>query len=162
MTFLSDAEIILNSLEAYHQLSISRQGPVLEQKSSARLVADLELEKLVKTGGLAGENLAGFIPQIPGSDQPSAPPAYLAHQVAVPHPAGSLALDDRRLYQQRHGNLRDGAGRIEHRVLRAQLAAGKSRLAAGAVCRAAFPEAGQVHGGGVLTHGGSLGQPDRV
>ncbi len=156
MSFSSDAETILNSLEAYSQQCSSRQGAVLAQKSSARLIADLELEKLAKTGGLAGENLAEFMRKYLETTNHLHHPNYMGHQVAVPHYAGSLAalVDGFTNNAMAIYEMGPGASSIEFFVLNWLLEKVGWRAAP---VPPAFPEAGQVYGGGVLTHGGSLG-----
>jgi L-2,4-diaminobutyrate decarboxylase len=156
MSFISDAETILTALEAYYQASVARQGPVLAQKPAAEIVANLELEKLVKSGGLAGENLAAFIRQYLETTNHLHHPAYMGHQVAVPHYAGSLAamIDGFTNNAMAIYEMGPGASSIEFFVLNWLLEKVGWRPSP---IPPDFPEEGQIYGGGVLTHGGSLG-----
>ena len=51
---------------------------------------DLELAELASRGGLTGTRLRRFIHEYLERTTRLHHPAYLAHQVAVPHPSGSL------------------------------------------------------------------------
>ena len=91
MSFLADAEIIISALHEYYQESISGEKPVIDQAPIEKLIADLELASHIRDGGLSGERLSQFITAYLSSTTRLHHPAYLAHQVAVPHYAGAIA-----------------------------------------------------------------------
>lgn len=91
MSFLTDTEIVAAALNDYQQQSLAGDKPVIHQVRLKKLIADLDLAAFVRTGGLSGERLAQFITQYLASTTRLHHPAYLAHQVAVPHYAGAVA-----------------------------------------------------------------------
>ncbi|OEU64385.1 MAG: hypothetical protein BBJ57_08615 [Desulfobacterales bacterium PC51MH44] len=91
MSFLSNAEIVIKALNDYYQQSISREKPVIDQVPLGKIIAALELSSHISAGGLSGESLSQFITKYLSSTTRLHHPAYLAHQVAVPHYAGALA-----------------------------------------------------------------------
>jgi hypothetical protein len=60
MSFLSDAEMVINALENYYQESISKKKPVINQVPMETLISDLDLAGHVADGRLTGECLAQF------------------------------------------------------------------------------------------------------
>jgi hypothetical protein len=51
MSFLSDAEIVINALENYYQESISKKKPVINQVPMETLISDLDVrDKLIAQG----------------------------------------------------------------------------------------------------------------
>ena len=91
MTFTDDARRVTDALEEYAAAARERRSPVIHQEPLARLIEDLELERLVVEGGLTGERLSRFLERYLSATTRLLHPRYLAHQVAVSHPSGSLA-----------------------------------------------------------------------
>jgi len=91
MSFLSDAEMVINALENYYQESISKKKPVINQIPMETLISDLDLAGHVADGRLTGERLAQFLKKYLESTTRLLHPAYLAHQVGTSHYAGALA-----------------------------------------------------------------------
>ncbi len=90
MRFRKDARIVVRALERYYRKSRARSRPVIDQRPLAGIVSDLDLAGLAERGGLTGRSLARFIAAYLERTTRLHHPAYLAHQVAVPHPYGSL------------------------------------------------------------------------
>ena len=90
MSFESDAELVVRALERYREASASRAEPVVLQAPMADLERSLELERHAREGGLTGEALGVFLEVYLRNTTRLHHPAYMAHQVATPHPSGAL------------------------------------------------------------------------
>ncbi len=90
MSFLSDLHEIGNILENYRADTLARRAPVIRQRPLGEIIQTLELDKLVRDGGLEGDRLARFMGSYLENTTRLEHPAYMAHQVAVVHPAGAL------------------------------------------------------------------------
>ena len=154
MSFVSDAKIIVNALNNYYQQSISRDGPVIDQTSLEKIIKKLELASLIDTGGLSGKNLARFITKYLASTTRLHHPAYLAHQVSVPHYAGALGalIDGFSNNPMAIYEMGPGAASIEYHVVNWLLEKVGWQPAPLKIQK----NNDQNFGGGVLTHGGSL------
>ena len=91
MGFLVDARIVTRALDRFRRRAARRQGPVVSQPPIEQLVLDLDLEGHARRGGLSGRPLARFLERYLDSSTRLHHPGYMAHQVAVPHPSGSIA-----------------------------------------------------------------------
>ena len=154
MPFLSDAKIIIEALNDYYQQAISREKPVIDQAPLEKLIADLELASHVEDGGLSGESLSQFITKYLSSTTRLHHPAYLAHQVAVPHYSGALAalIDGFTNNAMAIYEMGPGAASIEYFIINWLL-----ELVGWTPAPLNMQNAsGQTFGGGILTHGGSL------
>ena len=153
MSFLSDARIVTRALERFHRQSLSRARRVVSQAPIEELVGGLELEHLSREGGLTGRRLARFMATYLETATALHHPRYMAHQVAVPHPAGALAslVDGFTNNAMAIYEMGPAAAAIEFFVLNWMI----SRVG---WKPAPYPreQAGGIHAGGVLTHGGSL------
>jgi len=154
MSFLEDAQIVAQALQEYQRQSLSREARVINQLPMADLVADLELPRHVRDGGLTGEALARFLDDYVVSATRLHHPAYMAHQCAIPHYAGALGslIDGFTNNAMAIYEMGPGAASIEYFVVNWLLekvgwqpAPLKPHTAGGEGC-----------GGGVLVHGGSL------
>jgi L-2,4-diaminobutyrate decarboxylase len=90
MSFLSDLHQIGQMLEDYRLQSQNGQAPVIRQKPIAEIIHRLELERLVREGGLEGDALVQFLNPYLENTTRLDHPAYMAHQVAAVHPSGAL------------------------------------------------------------------------
>ena len=90
-SFVANARIVVESLADYYRDSMSRRRPVISQRPLGQLIEELELKQLAVEGGLDGERLQRFLQRYLDATTRLHHPAYLAHQVAVPHPNGALA-----------------------------------------------------------------------
>lgn len=154
MTFRQEAERLIEALERYRAESQGGEPPVLRLLPIGELIERLELARHVEAGGLTGEALERFLDRYLEATTRLHHPGYFAHQVAVPHHAGSLAAmidgfvnNPMAIYE-----MGPAATAIEYFVVNWML------QKAGWVPAPAVPGSGEPgsHGAGVLTHGGSL------
>jgi L-2,4-diaminobutyrate decarboxylase len=154
MSFSSDAKIVIRVLDEYYQQSLSREKPVIDQAPMEKIITDLELASCVQAGGLSGESLSRFITKYLSSTTRLHHPAYLAHQVAVPHYAGALAalIDGFTNNPMAIYEMGPGAASIEYFIVNWLL-----EKVGWQPAPLEMENAGDHNfGGGVLTHGGSL------
>jgi len=153
MSFEEDARIVSQELDRYLRESLAGGKRVIHQPPIERLVEELELARHAAEGGLSGEKLAGFLRRYLESTTRLHHPAYLAHQVAVPHPSGALAsmVDGLTNNAMAIYEMGPAATAIEFFVISWMLE--KVGWTPAPPRRQATAAAG---GGGVLTHGGSL------
>jgi L-2,4-diaminobutyrate decarboxylase len=176
MHFAKDARIVVRALERYLRSSRERFGPVINQRPLPEIVRDLELADWAERGGLTGRGLARFIDRYLARTTRLHHPAYLAHQVAVPHPYGSLGslVDGFTNNAMAIYEMGPAAAAIEYFVINWLLAkvgwppspypgpgggaggGGPGPTGNGRQGGRAPGGEPAVHGGGVLTHGGSL------
>ncbi len=152
--FEADAEITIQALTDFYERSIAGEGPVIRQPPMSELVADMELSSLVRDGGLTGEKLARFMDVYLSAITRFYDPANIAHQQAVPHYSAALAglvdnfvSNDGSIYE-----LGPSPVSIEYFLINWLLEK------VGWVPAPVPPQqaGGEIHGGGILTHGGSL------
>jgi L-2,4-diaminobutyrate decarboxylase len=151
MTFDKDAATIVEALETFARKAALGDGPVLRQPAIADLARDLQLDHLIRDGGLQGDRLGQFIAAYLSASTRLHHPRYMAHQVAAPLPSSALAA------------LVDAFTNNAMAIYEMGPAAAAVEAAVVAWMRGktGWPPAleardGAVVGGGVLTHGGSL------
>ncbi len=154
MSFAQDARIVSRELGRYYRQSVRGARPVIRQPPIEELVDGLELRKLATEGGMRGKKLTRFLRRYLDSTTRLHHPAYLAHQVAVPHPAGALAsmIDGFTNNAMAIYEMGPAAAAIEFFVINWMLEKVGWVPAPSPRQLAEAP----AHGGGVLTHGGSL------
>jgi len=154
MTFLSDLDIVATTLDRQVSRASARETPVLAQRPLATLVEELRLDHFARQGGLEGEVLRDFMARYLGTIINLHHPGYLGHQVAVPHHAAALGalIDGLTNNPMAIYEMGPGAAAIEYFVINWML--GKIGWTPAPLELERLGEAG--HGGGVLTHGGSL------
>jgi len=155
MSFVNDAKIVTEALDHYLQQSLAGDKPVIHQAALEKLIADLDLAAHVSAGGLSGESLAQFIAQYLSATTRLHHPAYMAHQVAVPHYAGALAalVDGFTNNAMAIYEMGPGAASIEYFIINWLL--GKVGWQPAPLDKP-YNHGDHAWGGGVLTHGGSL------
>ena len=155
MSFLSDAEIVVHELDEFYQDSIARKRPVIHQEPLEKIAADLKLDAFAREGGLTGARLSDFLKCYFSTATSLYHPGYMGHQVAVPHPNGSLGslVDGFTANPMAIYEMGPGATSIEYFVLNWMLA--KVGWLPAPQDRHTFT-GGSPHGSGILTHGGSL------
>jgi L-2,4-diaminobutyrate decarboxylase len=89
--FKEIASIIVEELAGYVDKSKSGKGKVLVQNHPQDIAEEMNLEKLIKSGSIDQNNIRGFLRKYLDNTQHMHHPAYIGHQVAVPHLAASLA-----------------------------------------------------------------------
>ncbi len=154
MSFEADAGIIIQVLNKFYERSIAGEGPVILQPPMSELVDELELETLVREGGLTGDKLGRFIAKYLAGITRIYHPANIAHQQAVPHYAAALAgmVDN---FVSSDGSIYEfgpASVAIEYFLINWLL------QKVGWVPAPLPPEGvpAGIHGGGILTNGGSL------
>jgi L-2,4-diaminobutyrate decarboxylase len=154
MSFTRDARIVSHELARYYGESVRGRRPVIRQLPIEDLVEGLELRQLAAVGGLRGGKLRRFLRRYLESSTRLHHPAYLAHQVAVPHPIGSLAsmVDGFTNNAMAIYEMGPAAAAIEFFVINWML----EKIGWPPAPSPRQEEGDAVHGGGVLTHGGSL------
>jgi len=154
VSFLSDAQIVIEALDRYYRESVSREKAVIDQAKIGELILELGLARHVAAGGLTGESLAGFVARYLSSTTRLHHPGYLAHQVAVPHHAGALAalIDGFTNNPMAIYEMGPGAASIEYFLINWLL----ERVGWRPSPLPGQETGDQAYGGGVLTHGGSL------
>jgi L-2,4-diaminobutyrate decarboxylase len=152
--FLEDAHAVSGELDLYYRQSAAGKKPVIRQEPLEDIVRSLDLEGHAARGDLSGKALSGFLRRYLEAGTRLHHPAYMAHQVAVPHYAGSLAamVDGFTNNAMAIYEMGPAAAAVEFYVLNWML----TRIG---WTPAPYPRqeapAG-THAGGVLTHGGSL------
>ncbi|AWK89930.1 pyridoxal phosphate-dependent decarboxylase family protein [Azospirillum thermophilum] len=154
MTLRMDCDAAISALEEYAADALERRVPVIRQTPMADLARTLDLDRLIAEGGLRDEALRRFLAAYLGSSTRLHHPGYMAHQVAVPHPAGAVAalVDAFTNNAMAIYEMGPAAATVEQAVLNWMLRKVGWRPAP-------MPGSGEPadhHGGGVLTHGGSL------
>ena len=154
MSFRQDSKNLIRLLEHYRVESQEKRKPVLQLPGLAELIERLELDLFVENGGLTGAALEDFLCRYLDATTRLHHPAYFAHQVAVPHYAGSLAamVDGFTNNPMAIYEMGPAATAIEYFVVNWLL--GK----VGWVPMPSVPSGSTPvgYGAGVLTHGGSL------
>ena len=89
--FGSLGRAVFEELNAYLQDSEAGRGPVLTQRSSAKLAQNLQVEKWIQNGGLNLETVNTFLRSYLDNTQHMHHPGYMGHQVAVPHYGAAIA-----------------------------------------------------------------------
>ncbi len=155
MDFETGCGIAIAALKHFRREAQARSAPVVEQTPMAALMAELDVEHLIATG-IGKEDLQRFLGTYLHSSTRLHHPAYMGHQVAVPHPLAAVgALIDAfinnpmAIYE-----MGPAATVVEYAILNWML--GKVGWGPMKPPGCAEPSGG-LYGGGVLTHGGSLG-----
>ena len=151
MGFAADAGSAVEALAAYLEDSANRTGPVIGQPPMAELAERLGIEKLIRSGGLTGDAFRAFLERYLAATTRLHHPGYMAHQVAVPHPMGAVGslIDGLTNNPMAIYEMGPAAATIEYVVVNWML--GKVGWTP-----QPLPPGPGAHGGGVLTHGGSL------
>jgi L-2,4-diaminobutyrate decarboxylase len=154
VSFVRDARIVARELNAYYRRSLAAAQPVIRQPPIEDLVGSLQLREHVAQGGLSGRKLAQFLRRYLEFTTRLHHPAYLAHQVAVPHPTGSLAamIDGLTNNAMAIYEMGPAAAAIEFFVINWML----EKVGWTVAPSPRHGAEGASYGGGVLTHGGSL------
>jgi L-2,4-diaminobutyrate decarboxylase len=154
VSFEADARILLQALNDFYERSIAGQDPVIRQPPMGALVSDMELASLVQSGELSGEKLGRFIEVYRSALTRVYHPANIAHQQAVPHYAAALAglvdgfvSSDGSIYE-----LGPASVSLEYFLLNWLL----EKVGWKPAPWDAQQVAEGMHGGGILTNGGSL------
>ncbi len=155
MSFISDAETVVNALNKYCKESKSSKKPVINLQPLEEIIEELDLASYVKTGGLSKERLSEFLNKYLATTTRLHHPSYLAHQVATPHYMGALGglIDGFTNNPMAIYEMGPGATSIEYfivNLLIEKVGWKPSPL------RGEKTKTQEKLAGGVLTHGGSI------
>lgn len=148
--------LVLEALGRFVEGSVRGEVPVVTLKPVQAFAESMDLEGLLEEGITTDEGFRAFLRAFLAGATRLHHPAYVAHQIALPHYASALA-------DLISGILNNGmsvyemgptAGAIEVAVIDWML--DKVGWQPTGRNRARLPAAGSFPGGGVLTHGGSL------
>lgn len=155
MTFLSDAEIVINNLNNYYRESIAKEKPVINQVPLGDIIDELKLGSYISGGGLSQGHLKKFIKKYLALTTRLHHPAYLAHQVAVPYYTGALGslIDGFTNNAMAIYEMGPAAASIEYFIINWLL---KKVGWIPSPVRSKNGTKQEYFGAGVLTHGGSL------
>lgn len=154
MSFYENGKNTLKHLDEYYNQSIHKDKPVINQLSISEIHKKLDLAFLLKTGDLSGERLESFLKNYLDNTTRLYHPGYLAHQVGSPHPTGALGslIDGFTNNPMAIYEMGPAAAAIEFFMVNFLLEKiGWEPMPTDLKKRLTF-----LHGGGVLTHGGSL------
>ena len=159
MSFSAEFQSAASALEAFARGAGAREGRAISQPRLSGLAEALGIEKLIADGGLRGERFERFLETYLAAATRLHHPGTMSHQVAVPQPMGALGAfidaftnNSASIYE-----MGPSAGAMEFGVLNWMLAkiGWTPSPAPGGVMDDDRSGAGE-HGGGILTHGGSL------
>ena len=91
MTFSSQCKTTAESLETFALRAAERKEPVIRQLKMATLAKRLDLDRLIREGGLSDGGLDEFLEGYLAGATQLHHPGFMGHQVAVPHPLGAIA-----------------------------------------------------------------------
>lgn len=153
-TFADDAHPVVDRLSRYLNQSRDGSDRVINLQSITDIRQALDLETHVRTGGLTGDTLISFVDTYLDYTTRLHHPRYMAHQVGVPHPAGAVAalIDGLTNNPMAIYEMGPGAAAIEFFVINYLLA----KIGWQPMPEQVTQRLSHDHGGGVLTHGGSL------
>ena len=154
MALRTNCAIALKALKTFSDQALKRRSPVIRQTPMADLEKGLNLKRLMAEGGLRGETLRAFLGTYLDAATRLHHPGYMAHQVAVPHPMGAVAAlvdaftnNPMAIYE-----MGPSAATIEYAVVNWML----EKIGWQPMPLPGSAVTAGIHGGGVLTHGGSL------
>ena len=90
MSFLTEANIVVNALNEHCKRSKAGKGKVINLSSMEELISDFDLGFHIKNGKMSEKDLSIFVEKYLSATTKLHHPSYLAHQVAPSHYAGSL------------------------------------------------------------------------
>ena len=155
MPFVPDAEIVVEALEKYYRESVSSRQPVIHQEPLETIIQDLNLAAYVREGGLNGQHLADFLNLYLATTTRVHHPGFVGHQVAVTYYSGALGslIDGFTNNAMGVYEMGPGATSIEYFVVNWLLEKVGWQPAP---LNRQLDSDNSPHGGGVLTHGGTL------
>ena len=154
MSFFEDGKNVLSNLDEYYNQSIHKEKKVIRQLTISELHEKLGLAAHLENGDLSDEKLDSFIKEYLDNTTRLHHPGYFAHQVGVPHPTGALGslIDGFTNNAMAIYEMGPAAAAIEFFMINYILKKiGWKPMPTEPEKRLTFH-----HGGGVLTHGGSL------
>jgi len=152
--FKNIAEKVLIQLVRYIEKSNKGIGKVLVQKKPEEIATDMQLEHYIRKGKISEDNIEKLLQVYLSNTQHMHHPAYIGHQVAVPHPISGLADMIHGLVNNPMAIYEMGpaAAAIEKVVVNWML----EKIGWFKADSIYESDDTKIQGGGVLTHGGSL------
>jgi L-2,4-diaminobutyrate decarboxylase len=154
MVFDDDALTLINELTRYENQAVAGHEPAISLAPMKGIVEELALRTYVEHGGLTGEEFARFARKYLQATTRLHHPGSLAHQVAVPHHMGALGAmlgaftnNPMAIYE-----MGPAGAAIEFFVINWLL----EKVGWPPAPYGDEPTGPEIHGAGVLTHGGSL------
>ncbi len=125
MEFKHAAETVIKALDKYYSESVSGNCRVINQRPMHEIIDNLNLSGYLTEGNFSEDCLSEFLDKYLSYTTCLHHPAYLAHQVAVPHFAAHL-WDQAGAVRMRAANYRrqechTGTARIRERITQAVL-----------------------------------------
>ena len=154
--FKSNAKNVVDALANYLHECEDGSQKVINQPTIFDIVNDLDIGPLLESGGLTGNKLENFVKQYLKTTTKMHHNRYMAHQVSVPHPTGSLGsfIDGLTNNAMAIYEMGPGATAIEIHMINWML----KKIGWVPAPISGDPKTTQVksYGSGVMTHGGSL------
>ena len=154
--FADNASIVVDLLDDYLEDCGDRNNAVINQIPMADIIDQLDFKGLIENGGLSGEALKSFTKEYLKSATKLHHNHYMAHQVAVPHATGALGslIDGVTNNAMAIYEMGPGATAVEYFMVNWMLE--KIGWTPAPIPGRGDTEIPKTHGGGVMTHGGSL------
>ncbi len=151
-----NAPIVVNLLSEYLDRCQDNNSAVINQPPMAEIVESLKLETLIEEGGLNGDKLENFTKTYLETATKLHHKHYMAHQVSIPHSTGALGalIDSTTNNAMAIYEMGPGATTIEYFMVNWMLK--KIGWIPAPIPGRDDKSTPETHGGGVMTHGGSL------
>jgi L-2,4-diaminobutyrate decarboxylase len=159
MSFITEAKIVVNALNKHSERVKAGKEKVINLRPMEELISDFNLDFHIKNGKMSENDLSLFMEKYLSAITNLHHPAYLAHQVAPSHHAGSLGamIDGFTNNAMAIYEMGPAAAAIEYFLINwflKKVGWQPSPLTMDDEKQNA--EKDQTFGGGVLTHGGSI------
>jgi len=154
MTFRDDVRTVGDALADWVEASRAARRPAIRQRTISQIVHDYDVPALMREGGLSGSALRRFVEAYLDDATALHHPAFMAHQVAVPSLTGALAglMDGVSNNAMSVYEMGPSSSALEYCVINWMLA----KVGWTPAPLDVSADSSGDHGGGVLTHGGSL------
>jgi len=152
--FATNVDISLSALVEYFSDSREKKQPAIRQHDIETIISNLQLDHLIKQGGLELKRLQSFIKDYLKETTRLHHPGYLAHQVAASHPTGAIGslIDGATNNAMAIYEMGPAAASIEYFMINWMM----QKVGWETVSYQHQLDPESDHAGGVLTHGGSL------
>lgn len=154
MDFYENGRRVIDQLGQYLTESRNKEKPVIHQRPIEEIQTSLDLDRYIENGGLTGPDLDVFVKKYLSYSTRLHHPGYLAHQVGIPHPTGALAslIDGFTNNAMAIYEMGPSAAAVEFFIINYLL----QKIGWAPMPLKIEDRLTVSHGGGVLTHGGSL------
>jgi L-2,4-diaminobutyrate decarboxylase len=155
MSFISEANIVVNALNKHDLQAKAGKSRVIAMRPMEELISDFNLDFHIKNGKMSAKDLSQFVEKYLSSTTKLHHPSYLAHQVAPPHYAGALGamIDGFTNNAMAIYEMGPAAAAIEYFLINWFL---KKINWKPSPLTLEGEQKGHDFGGGILTHGGSI------